>query len=102
MLKNFKCKRCGSCCYPPRLYPADIKRIKKAGYEDFVYVDNLRNKYMKDKRNTKCIFLKKKGKIYECSIYSYRPKICRQYPSELVDGSCKPKKVIFDELAGKR
>ncbi|MBW2980426.1 YkgJ family cysteine cluster protein, partial [Candidatus Woesearchaeota archaeon] len=37
MLKNFKCKRCGACCYPPRLYYSDIKRIKKAGYneEDF-------------------------------------------------------------------
>ena len=33
MMKNFKCKRCGSCCYTPRLYKEDIKRIKKAGYE---------------------------------------------------------------------
>ena len=28
MLKNFICKRCGSCCNPPRLYKLDIERIK--------------------------------------------------------------------------
>ena len=102
MLKNFKCKRCGSCCYPPRLYPADIKRIKKAGYDDFVYTDDLGKTYMIDKKNNKCVFLKKKGKIFECSIYSNRPRICRQYPSELIDGSCKPEKLRFDKFLERR
>ena len=101
MLKNFKCERCGSCCYPPRLFSADITRIKKTGYENFIYTDNLKKHYMKDKKNTKCIFLKKKGKIYECSIYSYRPKICRQYPSELYKGSCKPEELKFDKFLRK-
>jgi len=104
MLKSFKCKRCGACCYPPKLYSADIRRIKKAGYEeeDFVYTDELSNKYLKDKgKNNKCRFLKKKGKLYECKIYPYRPKICREYPSRLVNGSCKPEKLKFDSFLRK-
>jgi len=100
MIKNFKCKRCGECCYPPRLYSADIRRIKKADYDevDFVYIDDLKNTYMKDKKNNKCIFLKKKGKLYECRIYQYRPGVCREYPSELINGSCKPEKLAFDSF----
>ena len=102
MIKNFHCKRCGECCYPPRLFATDIKRIKKAGYEDFVYTDDLKNTYMKDKKNNKCIFLRKKGKIFECSIYPYRPKVCREYPSELVNGSCKPEKLRFDSFSERK
>lgn len=102
MLKNFKCKRCGDCCYPPRLFDVDIKKIKKAGYADFVYTDDLKNTYMKDKKGNKCMFLRKKGKIFECSIYPNRPRICREYPSELIDGSCKPEKLRFDAFLEKK
>jgi Fe-S-cluster containining protein len=102
MLKGFKCTRCGSCCYPPRLYQADIKKIEKAGYKDFVYEDNLGKNYLKDKKGSKCMFLKKKGKIYECTIYPYRPRICRLYPSRLLNGSCKPEKLKFDEFLEKK
>ena len=102
MLKNFKCKRCGSCCNPPRLYKPDIERIKKLNYkeEDFIYTDNLNNTYLKDKKE-KCIFLKR-GKTTSCKIYSNRPKICRLYPSELANGSCKPVELAFDKYLKKR
>ncbi len=96
MLKGFKCNRCGECCYPPRVYGSDIKKMEKAGLSEFVYTDNLGNTYLKDKADKKCMFLRKKGKIYECSIYLNRPKVCRQYPSELINGSCKPQKLKFD------
>jgi len=103
MLKNFVCKHCGSCCHSPRLYKLDIERIKKLGYkeEDFVYTDNLGNTYTKDKKGW-CLFLKK-GKTTECKIYKARPKICRQYPSQLINGSCKPEELAFDKyLESKR
>lgn len=96
MLKNFTCKRCGSCCHSPRLYKPDIERIKKLGYKekDFIYTDNFGNNYIKDNKEW-CMFLKR-GKIAECKIYKARPRICRQYPSELIYGSCKPVELNFD------
>ncbi len=102
MIKNFKCKRCGSCCHTPRLYREDIERIKKAGYkeEDFIYTDNLGNKYAKDKDGW-CMFLKK-VKVASCNIYSARPKICRFYPTRLINGSCKPEELVFDKYLEKR
>lgn len=102
MLKDFKCKRCGECCRTPRLNKKDIRRIKESGYkeEDFVYVDNLGNKYIKDK-NGWCMFLKK-VKTASCKIYSVRPKICRLYPRELRDGSCKPMELAFDRYLKRR
>ena len=102
MPKNFKCKRCGSCCNPPRLYKQDIERIKKLGYKekDFIYTDNFNNHYIKDKKG-RCMFLKK-TKPASCIIYKNRPKICRQYPSELVNGSCKPITLAFDKYLEKR
>ena len=103
MLKNFKCKRCGECCRSPRLYKADIERIKKAGYkeEDFVYTDNLGTSYIKDKRDW-CMFLRKGKKTTSCVIYNFRPKICRLYPTTLIKGRCKPAKLAFDSYLEKR
>ncbi|MBU0628197.1 MAG: YkgJ family cysteine cluster protein [Nanoarchaeota archaeon] len=97
-----KCKRCGKCCNPPRLYKEDIKRIKKLGYkeDDFIYTDNLNNNYLKNKDGW-CIFLKK-GKTAECKIYNFRPKICRLYPSELKNGSCIPEELAFDKYLEKK
>ena len=48
--------------------------------------------------NGKCIFLKGKN---NCKIYSYRPKVCKQYPffGRKVD-SCKP--VSLKELIKNR
>jgi len=94
MLKNHQCKRCGQCCHSPRLNKKDLERLEKAGYKDFLYTDNFNNNYMKDEKGW-CLFLKK-GKLYSCEIYNFRPKICRQYPSELVNGSCKPVELAFD------
>lgn len=95
-----KCKRCGQCCHSPRLYKEDIERIKQTTKKDFVYTDNLNNNYIKDKDGW-CLFLKK-GKPAKCLIYPHRPKICRQYPSELNKGSCKPTELAFDKYLARR
>ena len=97
MPKNFTCKRCGECCNPPRLYKADIERIKNLGYKekDFIYTDNFNNNYLKDKKGW-CLFLRK-GKTTSCKIYKARPRICRPNPSEIVNGSCKPVELAFDK-----
>lgn len=105
MLNNFVCKRCGECCRSPRLYNLDIERIKKSGYkeEDFIYTDNFRNNYMKDK-NGWCIFLKR-GKTTSCKIYGARPKICRLYPAGFVGfvgGDCRPIELAFDKYLEKK
>ena len=97
MLKNFRCKRCGECCHSPRLYKADIKRIEKAGIKDFYYMDNFEVPYINDV-NDWCMFLKRIKNKISCKIYNYRPKICRQYPSRLIKGSCKPEKLASDKL----
>jgi Fe-S-cluster containining protein len=52
--------------------------------------------YLKEK-DKKCMFLKK-GKKTACRIYNARPKICRQYPSELINRSCKPEELASDKL----
>lgn len=98
MLKNFKCKRCGSCCYSPRLYKKDVERIKKLGFKkDFFVEKDFRGfRYIKEK-NGWCMFLIK-GKKAACRIYPERPKICRLYPSRLINGSCKPEKLVSDKL----
>jgi len=148
-MKNFKCKRCGDCCYTPRLTKKDILRMKKAGLKDFVFTDNFGVKYIKEK-NGKCMFLKcqnstsfKKGGLLHkpqinkwnsehaqkplenhcdfkhatpaltegfltqgnkatCTIHLYRAEICRQYPTCLNNGSCKPVEFSFDKYLKER
>lgn len=102
MLKKFTCKRCGKCCNPPRIYKPDIEKIKKLGCKEeyFIYTDNFNNTYLKEKDGW-CMFLKK-GKIASCKIYKSRPKVCRLYPSELINGSCKPVELAFDKYIKKK
>jgi len=97
--KNFKCKRCGSCCLiSPFLNSKEIKRIVDKGYKQEEFVEELRGKkFMKNKKG-RCVFLKYNGKKTECIIHSVRPDTCRQYPSELKeDGDCRPVVLEFDK-----
>jgi len=99
MLKGFSCNRCGACCRSPRLYPEDVRRILDLGNrkQDFVQKDIRGRSYMQEKDGW-CIFLAKKGKKASCKIYPFRPNICRQYPSELRNGSCTPETLASDKL----
>ena len=75
--RKFKCKRCGNCCkLKVYLYKEDIKRIKKAGYHDFL---DKNTNYMK-RVNGYCKFLTLNKGIPSCSINGIKPKICVSYP----------------------
>ncbi|MBU0615526.1 MAG: YkgJ family cysteine cluster protein [Nanoarchaeota archaeon] len=100
-MKGFRCNRCGDCCYTPRLTDKDIIRIKKAGYKNFIFTDNFGVKYIKEKANGKCMFLKE-GKTATCTIHPYRAEICRKYPTILNGKSCKPVEFSFDKYLKER
>jgi len=98
---KFKCKKCGECCYSPRLSKKDIKRIEKLGFkkEEFIEKDFRNFSYIKE-INGYCMFLKRNKKA-SCKIYKARPTICRLYPSKLINNNCKAEKLASDKLFGK-
>ena len=91
---RFKCKRCATFCCRlggPKLTGKDIERIKEAGYpvKDFLEPANSEFKglsvmcgNLKNREDGSCIFLKfdVEQNRYECSIYDFRPVLCRLYP----------------------
>jgi len=91
---RFKCRRCASLCCRlggPRLSRQDAERIKKAGYDTTDFLDLLNNKpeggalicrSLKSRKDGSCIFLRFRPdqNRYECSIYDFRPLLCRLYP----------------------
>jgi len=93
------CKQCGKCCYmTPALTDNDIHRIKRIGLKEKDFIENLEKKYIKA-NNGKCMFLIERKDKTACAIYTARPEICRQYPSELKeDGSCQPVEISFDKF----
>ena len=99
MIKNFKCKRCGSCCkVVPHLTKTDIDRIKKLGFKEDFFVETIGNINLMKMKNNKCIFLEIKAKP-ACKIYNSRPRICRLYPTELrKNGDCRPEKLFSDKI----
>jgi len=92
---RFKCRRCAIFCCRlggPNLTRKDIERIKQAGYyaKDFLEPE-LNSEFkdmpimegsLKNKEDGSCIFLKfdAKKNRYECSIYDFRPTLCKLYP----------------------
>ena len=91
---RFKCKRCATFCCRlggPELTRKDIERIEEAGYhvKDFLELANsefegmpVMRSSLKNREDGSCIFLKfdAKQNRYECSIYDFRPILCRFYP----------------------
>jgi len=63
-----------------RLNKEDIKRIKKAGYDDFSEFDHHIKRLVLRHVDGDCVFLGKKDGEYYCKIYNIRPRICRLYP----------------------
>ena len=73
--KEFKCIRCGRCCrLKLKLYPADIKKIKRAGHKNF-----LDGKYVK-RINGYCKFLKIDAGLAKCKLQKIKPIICQEFP----------------------
>ena len=96
---NFKCVKCGQCCRPiVKLSPDDVVRIEKSGAlrEEFLAFDPQEEAPIhKDtirRVNGVCMFLRRKGDEFICSIYDHRPGICRKYPfinrEKIID--CRP------------
>ena len=85
--KMFKCTKCGECCRPiVKVDEEDIRRIESVGYQrkDFLDYDPLERGHttkdtLRQKKNV-CMFLKRKGEEFICSIYDSRPRNCRIYP----------------------
>jgi len=97
--KNFKCNRCGSCCrISPFLTNEDINRVKKLGYKEKQFIEELKGKKFIRMLGNKCIFLDNRNKITSCKIYKARPQICREYPTEIREnGDCRPEILKFDK-----
>ena len=76
---RFRCLRCGSCCTLQRLKltlkPGDIKRLSDSGHSGFAEEDLSMKKI-----NGRCMFLKKSGGVWGCSVNDIKPDACRSWP----------------------
>jgi Fe-S-cluster containining protein len=92
---RFKCRRCAIFCCRlggPKLTRKDVERIKQAGYHAKDFLEQKLNSEfkgiqimedsLKNREDGSCVFLKLNAKKnrYECSIYDFRPALCRLYP----------------------
>jgi len=94
---RFKCKRCAALCCKlggPALTKKDTEKIVAAGYpvKDFLEPVNRDNKSLplavgdlKTREDGSCIFLQQdvERNCLKCSIYDFRPTLCRLYPFRL-------------------
>ena len=101
---RFKCTRCATFCCQlggPKLTKRDVERIKKAGYRENLFLEpenseseslSILPRSMKNRGDGSCIFLKSdpEHKRYECSIYDFRPVLCRLYPFHFAKVDSKP------------
>ncbi len=96
-MQDFKCKRCGYCCtLRARLRLVDIFKIMNLGHKKKEFVDkDAKGRSFIKLINGDCYFLRKKGKKTSCKIYNTRPKVCRQYPSELQIKECSAYKDLL-------
>jgi len=81
--KTFKCTKCGECCRPiVKISDNEIKRIESLGLkrENFTEDDGKLNSKVLKQKNGVCMFLKRSGDEFICSIYDHRPRICQKYP----------------------
>ena len=91
---RFKCKRCASLCCKlggPVITQKDAELIESASYcvNNFLEPINRNADYsplvygsLKTRKDGSCIFLKfdAEQKCHNCSIYDFRPTLCRLYP----------------------
>jgi len=80
---RFKCQRCATFCCRlggPKLSERDIQRLKQMGIDTTDILD-VRG-CLRNKEDGSCVFLRfdVKNRVYECSIYDFRPALCRLYP----------------------
>ena len=105
---EFICKQCGFCCKTAGGFgivasKQDIERwVLEGRYDILDFVDDWKSCLDSDNENIgrdfdavvgdkPCVFLRRIGKIYSCSIYKTRPQLCREYP--YVDGKLCPTEI---------
>ncbi len=75
---KFKCIKCGECCRLKfKLKKSDIERLERGKIDWTRFVDE---DWKLKVVNGNCIFLKKKNGKEICSIYKFRPSVCREWP----------------------
>ena len=94
---RFRCKRCAVFCCKlggPRMRKGDVQRLRQAGREPVDFLDVVDDgsvelegggeHVMKQREDGSCVFLEydSQTKVYRCSIYEFRPVLCRLYPFE--------------------
>jgi len=91
---TFNCTKCGECCIytTVKLSEEDMQRIEKLGHKEFHEWDHIIRAPVLKKNKDGCVFLRKKGDKFLCSIYGNRPEVCRKYPffdTDVVE-DCRP------------
>jgi Fe-S-cluster containining protein len=81
---RFKCQRCATFCCKlggPRLSSKDVEQLKKSGLTRAEFLDAT-NGCLKSVGSGSCVFLEfdSRKQFYECTVYRYRPSLCRLYP----------------------
>jgi Fe-S-cluster containining protein len=81
---RFKCQRCATFCCKlggRRLSSNDVEQLKKAGLTRAEFLDAT-NGRPKSTVSGSCVFLRfdSQNRFYECTVYRYRPALCRLYP----------------------
>lgn len=85
---RFNCLRCGSLCCRlggPVLSAEDLTRLQTTFSNVSSLVAMTDSKYgtktaLRSKANGECVFLCQREGLHECSIYPYRPAVCRSFP----------------------
>ena len=103
--EKFSCRMCGNCCRFNiiAMTEEDVKRIKEAGFKDFV--ENSGEKKLRRVRG-RCVF----SRDDKCGIYEIRPSVCREFPFQKIfgvipymrDWSCCPAISEFKKSFGRK
>ncbi len=87
---KFKCQRCAVfCCRlgEPVLNVKDLQRLRQSGTKEENYGKSKKDNVgicLKETENGSCVFLEydDEFKQHACSVYGFRPTLCRLYPFE--------------------
>jgi len=85
--KEFRCKRDGCCCrLLVQVSKADIRRLEKVGHKKEDFIQKKKGKNYIKQINGYCPWLKISKGVAECTVYNYRPDICRVFPLKKILG----------------
>ncbi|MCK4589691.1 MAG: YkgJ family cysteine cluster protein [Nanoarchaeota archaeon] len=84
--KTDNCQQCGSCCWRTTVFATEkeiglIARMTGKKPEEFSSLEDDDLFKLKYRDTGYCIFLQEKEKFC-CSIYEFRPDVCKSFPSD--------------------